>query len=48
MTQICSEYHFHRELKLKSKHLVSETDGFGCSFHFAKRDKKAGIRIGDF
>lgn len=48
MTQICSEYHFHRGLKPESKCLVSETDGFGCFFHFAKRDEKAGIRIGDF
>ena len=48
MTQICSEYHFHRGLKPESKRLVSETAGFGCIFHFAKRDEKNGIRIVDF
>lgn len=48
MTQICSEYRFCKELELKSKCLVSETDGFGCIFHFTKRYEKAGIRIDDF
>lgn len=41
MTQICSEYHFQKGLKLESKRLVSKTDGFGCIFHFAKEMKKS-------